>query len=107
MDATLPPLAGSIYVGLDTGAATSVLGLVELTVDDVLEHDKQNADDDWEEGDANVCLPVPFLEADVLAEQGVGLRQETRWAPQRIHAKMGKMVRSEAEKVERRGGDEL
>jgi hypothetical protein len=40
----------------------------------------------------------PCLEADVLAEQGVGLRQEIRWAPQRIHAKMGKMVRSEAEK---------
>jgi hypothetical protein len=40
---------------------TSVLGLVELVVDDVLKHDKQNADDDWEEGDANVCLPVPFL----------------------------------------------
>jgi hypothetical protein len=49
----------------------------------------------------------PCLQADVLAEQGVGLRQEIRWAPQRIHAKMGKMVRSEAEKGERRGGDEL
>lgn len=90
MDATLPLLAGSTYVGLDTGTTTSVLGLVEFVVDDVLEHDKQNADEDWEDDDANVCLPVPFLEADVLAEQGVGLRQETRWAPHSIHGKMGK-----------------
>jgi hypothetical protein len=62
-------LAGSICVGLDTGTTTSVLGLVELVVDDVLKHDKQNADDCWEEGDANVCLPIPFLHHSYEANQ--------------------------------------
>lgn len=46
MDATLPLLAGSIHVGVNTGTTTIVLGLVELIVDDVLEHEKQNADED-------------------------------------------------------------
>lgn len=56
LDAALRVLACSISVGLDAGTATLVLGLVKLAVDDFLEHDEQHADEDREEGDADVCL---------------------------------------------------
>ena len=62
LDATLFPCTSSIHAGLEADAAAFVLGLVELVVDDVLEHYEQDADEDWEEGDANVCLEVPFLQ---------------------------------------------
>lgn len=106
MDAALPLLAGSVHVGVDTGTTAVVLGLVELIVDDVLEHEKQNADEDREDGDANVCLQVPFLEAEVLAEERVGLRQETRGAPPRIHGEDGSgLEEAEAEAGRWGGGD--
>lgn len=62
MDATLFPHTSSIHAGLEAAAAAFVFGLVELTVDNVLEHDEQDTDEDREEGDANVCLEVPFLQ---------------------------------------------
>jgi hypothetical protein len=60
--ATLFPCAAPIPTGLNTDATAFVLGLIELIVDDVLEHDEQDADEDREERDADVCLQVPSLQ---------------------------------------------
>jgi hypothetical protein len=60
--ATLFPRAASIPTGLNTDATAFVLGLIELAIDDVLEHDQQDADEDREECDADVCLEVPSLQ---------------------------------------------
>lgn len=62
LDATLFPCAPPIPTGLKADTTTFVLGLVELAVDDVLEHDEKHAYEDGKDGDADVCLEVPFLQ---------------------------------------------
>lgn len=71
LDATLFPCAPSIPTGLEADATAFVLGLVELAVDDVLEHDEKHAYEDREEGDADVCLEVPFLQCGQYKNQTV------------------------------------
>lgn len=61
LDAALLPQAGPLQVTLGAFAAALVLGLVELPVDHVLKHDEQHADEDREDGDADVRLQVPPL----------------------------------------------
>lgn len=74
-------VAGRGGARVDAGAAAAVLGLVELPVDDALDQDEDHAEEHREERDADVGLEVPLLEAEVLAEEGVGLRDEARGAP--------------------------
>lgn len=69
-------LALAIPVGVDTLAPTTVLGLVELAVYNVLNDNQQNAEEQGECYDANVCRQVPFLEADVLSQESIGLGGE-------------------------------
>lgn len=91
LDAALRPAARVPDRGrarVDAYAAAAVLGLVELAVDDALEHDENDAEEHREERDADVGLQVPLLEAEVLAEEGVGLSEEARGAPRggrRVH----------------------
>lgn len=84
LDAALGPAARRPHRGgarVDAGAAAPVLGLVELPVDDALDHHEDDAEEHREDRDADVGLQVPLLEAEVLAEEGVGLREEARGAP--------------------------
>jgi len=88
LDAALGAAAGPAGSGVDAGAPAAVLGLVELPVDDALQHDEDDAEERREEDDAHVRLEVPPLEAEVLAEEGVSLRGEARGAPEgrrRVH----------------------
>lgn len=64
LDAALRPAARVPDRGrarVDAGAAAAVLGLVELAVDDALEHDEDDAEEHREERDADVGLEVPLL----------------------------------------------
>lgn len=81
LDAALGPPAAPVGGRVDARAAAAVLGLVDLAVDGALQQDEQEAEEDREEGDAQVGLQVPLLEAEVLAEEGVGLRREAGGAP--------------------------
>jgi len=78
LDAALGAAACPAGPGVDAGAAAAVLGLVELPVDDALQSDEDDAEEQREEDDAHVRLQVPLLEAEVLPEEGVGLRGEAR-----------------------------
>lgn len=91
LDAALRLPAGPVGGLVDAGAAAAVLGLVDLAVDEALQRDEQHAEEDGEEGDAHVRLQVPLLEAEVLAEEGVGLRREAGGAPgagRRVHCRI-------------------
>lgn len=81
LDAALGPPAAPVGGRVDARAAAAVLGLVDLAVDGALQQHEQDAEEDREEGDAHVRLQVPLLEAEVLAEEGVGLRREAGGAP--------------------------
>jgi hypothetical protein len=61
LDAALGAAAGPAGSGVDAGAPAAVLGLVELPVDDALQHDEDDAEERREEDDAHVRLEVPPL----------------------------------------------
>jgi len=64
LDAALRPAArvpDRVRARVDAGATAAVLGLVELVVDDALEHDEDDAEEHREERDPDVGLEVPLL----------------------------------------------
>lgn len=79
LDAALRPAARVPDRGrarVDAYAAAAVLGLVELAVDDALEHDENDAEEHREERDADVGLQVPLLHTSTAKKTTINQRHK-------------------------------